>query len=459
MLQVTEPAPDFELECVDADGVRKQVRLATFAGRWLVLFFYPRDFSLVCPTEVTAFSHKIDSFRTRDAVLLGVSVDSIETHLRWMQTRPEAGGVGPLHFPLASDPDGTISSLYGVFQAAKGIALRGLFVIDPQGKLQYQVVHNHSVGRHSDEVLRILDALQSQGLCAESWTRQSAAIDPTSVIGPGHVISHYRIEKRLGAGTFAAVFSAWDMQLERRVALKILRSLHGAMAGEALAEARAAASLSHPHVCTIFSVDDSDGVPLIAMEYLEGKTLGRWLNEGPLGYGQTKRLAQQMASGMAAAHDAGVIHGDLKPANVLVNEDLDRATIVDFGLASKLKASPNLGSPKVESDPDATWAAEPADRSGIFGTPAYLSPERTRGEPAAEAADSFALGAVIYEMATGKKAFSGDNAVRVLQTLCEFTEGAHASELQEPLASVVKQTLRHDPAHRLSMRQIFELLA
>ena len=459
MLQVTEPAPDFAMECIDSEGNHRTTRLADYSGRWLVLFFYPRDFSLVCPTEVTAFSNKIVSFRNRDASLLGVSVDSLETHWNWMSTPNEAGGVGKLHFPLASDPYGEVSARYGVFQLKKGVALRGLFIVDPQGLLQYQVVHNHSVGRHSDEVLRILDALQSKGLCAESWTRQSAAIDPTSVIGPGSVVSHYRIERRIGAGSFAAVYAAWDMQLERRVALKILRSRAGAAAGEALAEARAAAALSHPHICTIYTVDDSDGVPLIAMEFVEGKTLSGWLQQGPLPHTEAQKLARQLAAGMSAAHEAGVVHGDLKPANVLVSADHERATIVDFGLASKLKASPSLGSPSSGDDAEATLALFPADRSGIYGTPAYLSPERTRGEPAGRPADSFALGALIYEMATGKKAFHGDNAMRVLREVTEFEEGRHARELSEPLSNVVHHTLRHDPSERLTMQQIVELLA
>ena len=142
---------------------RGQATLDDYLDRWLLLMFYPRDFSLVCPTELTAVSGRFAEFRERHCDVLAVSTDTIDTHVRWLTTSPSQSGIGPLAFPLASDPDGEVCKAYGVLVERGHLALRGLFIIDPNGVLQYQVVHNLSVGRSSDEILRVLDGLQSGG--------------------------------------------------------------------------------------------------------------------------------------------------------------------------------------------------------------------------------------------------------------------------------------------------------
>src|SRR5262249_54667933 len=157
------------------------------------------------------------------------------------------GGLGGLRFPLAGDEDGAVCRAYGVFVPRQHVALRGLFIIDPNGVIQYQLVHNLSVGRRTDEILPVLDALQTGGLCPSDWEREEAPLDPITVLGPNSVLGPYRIDAELGRGSFGAVYRAHDSLLQRMVALKVLRP--GVTSSEdMLREARAAAALLHPNV-------------------------------------------------------------------------------------------------------------------------------------------------------------------------------------------------------------------
>src|SRR5262249_37930386 len=212
-----------------------------------ILVFYPRDFSLVCPTELLGLSARMVEFRRRGCDVLGVGTDSLETHERWIATPRPQGGLGGLQFPLASDQEGIVSRAYGVYLEQQRVALRGLFIIDPNGVLQYQAVPNLSVGRRTDDVLRVLAALETGGMCPEDWCTDCATLDPTQALVPGSRIGHYLIEGEVGRGTFAAVFRAHDTLLERTVALKVFRPGRLATPLAALAEARAAAALAHPH--------------------------------------------------------------------------------------------------------------------------------------------------------------------------------------------------------------------
>ena len=222
--KVGQTAPHFALACADArDEKRGLATSREYAGRWLILIFYPRDFSFVCPTELTSFSAHGADFRQRNCELLGISVDTLELHREWLRTSPADGGLGALQFPLASDPDGVLARAYGVWVDEKQVSTRGLFMIDPAGILQYAVVHNLNVGRSPIEVLRVLEALQTGGLCPASWTSADGTIDPERALQPGRILGHYRIRKKLGAGTFGTVFAAWDLRLERNVAIKVLK--------------------------------------------------------------------------------------------------------------------------------------------------------------------------------------------------------------------------------------------
>ena len=260
LTKVGEPAPRFDLMAVkDARSVPERMRLNDYQGRWLTLVFYPRDFSFVCPTELTALSERHGDFQSRQCELLGVSVDSTTFHQEWLAKPIREGGLGPLHFPLASDPKGEAARAYGVWVEEKQVATRGLFIIDPDGVLQYLVVQSLNVGRQPEEVIRVLDALQSGGLCPAAWTTADGTIDLEHALAPGKILGHYRIRQTLGNGAYGTVFSAWDMLLERDVALKILRRDMIDSRDSILTEARAAARLNHPNICAVYAVEEEAG--------------------------------------------------------------------------------------------------------------------------------------------------------------------------------------------------------
>ncbi len=441
-------APSFDLPCISAEG-RSRSALADFRGRWLVLVFYPRDFSLICPTELTALSARIDEFREVSAEILGISVDSVESHERWLTTPKARGGLGGLRFPLASDVDGAVSRAYGIYLEPQHVALRGLFIIDPNGVLQYKSVHNLSVGRRSDDVLRVMTALQTGGLCAEDWSPGLDPIDPVEALSAGRVLSHYRLEECIGRGAFGCVFRARDMELDRPVALKVFSRDCPLAASAVLAEARAAAALNHTNVCTVFAVDDSEGIPFIAMEYVDGRPLEALLGGALMLPERAAHIAGQIAAGMAAAHAMGISHGDLKPANVLVRDD-GVAKILDFGLA-------RLGEHSL--DPNATHDARHAKAGGLEGTPAYMSPEQASGGQATRHSDVFSLGTILYEMLTGRRAFPGPSIPDLLSQVQAADPDRYAATVDEPFASVLRRALVCDPSHRdITMEEIARTL-
>lgn len=162
MVQVGQTAPDFEMEAVIGDSF-DNVKLSNYRGKWVVLFFWPLDFTFVCPTEITAFSRRVDEFKNIDAAILGASIDSKYSHLAW------TNNIGKINFPMLSDITKEVSREYGVLIEEQGIALRGLFIIDPDGILRYQVVHDLNIGRNVDEILRVIKALQTGELCPVDW--------------------------------------------------------------------------------------------------------------------------------------------------------------------------------------------------------------------------------------------------------------------------------------------------
>jgi peroxiredoxin (alkyl hydroperoxide reductase subunit C) len=168
--KVGEQAPTFDMQSTkNMKTLDVNVKLSDYAGKWVVLFFYPLDFTFVCPTELTAVSDRYDEFLDRNVEVIGVSTDSVHSHRAWINTPRDQNGVAGLQYPLASDITKQVARDYGVLIEEKGIALRGLFIIDPEGALQYSVVHNLNVGRSVDEMLRVIDALQTGGLCPSDW--------------------------------------------------------------------------------------------------------------------------------------------------------------------------------------------------------------------------------------------------------------------------------------------------
>lgn len=173
MTLVQKPAPDFKATAV-VNGDFKDISLNDYKGKWLVLFFYPLDFTFVCPTEITAFSDRIEDFKKLGAEVVGSSIDSQYTHLAWINTPREKGGLGQINYPLLADVTKKIASDYEVLLEDGGVALRGLFLINPEGKVVYQVVHDLGVGRNVDETLRVLEAFQTVEktgeVCPANWT-------------------------------------------------------------------------------------------------------------------------------------------------------------------------------------------------------------------------------------------------------------------------------------------------
>lgn len=185
-LRVGQPAPDFSATAV-YDMEFKTVKLSDYRGKkYVVLFFYPLDFTFVCPTEITAFSDRYDNFAKLDTEILGVSVDSEYSHLAWIQTDRKAGGVGELRYPLVSDLKKEISAAYNVLDPEAGVALRGLFIIDKEGIIQHATINNLAFGRSVDETLRTLQAIQyvqshPDEVCPANWQPGQKTMHPDPV--------------------------------------------------------------------------------------------------------------------------------------------------------------------------------------------------------------------------------------------------------------------------------------
>ena len=171
-LRVGDKAPDFRIKGILRGDVTDYA-LTAYAGKWLVLFFYPADFTFICPTEVTGFSKVAKDFAAENAAILGASVDSIDSHRSWAQ---ELGG---LEYPLLSDESKKLSRDYGVLDETDGVSLRATFIINPTGVISYQVVSNVNVGRSVEETLRVVKALRTERLCPSDWKPG----DPTGDLG------------------------------------------------------------------------------------------------------------------------------------------------------------------------------------------------------------------------------------------------------------------------------------
>jgi peroxiredoxin 2/4 len=181
---VGRPAPDFDVAAVvNGSQFADSIKLSDFKGKYVVLFFYPLDFTFVCPTELHAFQEKIQEFRDRNVELIGCSVDSKFSHFAWLNTPRALGGIKGVTYTLLSDLNKTVSADYDVLLDGAGIALRGLFLIDKDGIVQHQVVNHLALGRNIDEVIRLVDALQfteEHGeVCPANWNKGDKTMAPT----------------------------------------------------------------------------------------------------------------------------------------------------------------------------------------------------------------------------------------------------------------------------------------
>ncbi len=181
---IAKEAPDFTAQAVMPSGViEEQFKLSDLRGKYVVLFFWPLDFTFVCPTEIIAHDRRIAQFKERNVEVVGVSIDSQFTHLAWRNTQVNDGGIGPVQFPMVADVTHAITKAYGVEHPA-GVALRASFLIDCNGIVQHQVVNNLPLGRNVDEMLRMVDALQfteEHGeVCPAGWQKGQEGMQPTA---------------------------------------------------------------------------------------------------------------------------------------------------------------------------------------------------------------------------------------------------------------------------------------
>ena len=270
--------------------------------------------------------------------------------------------------------------------------------------------------------------------------RRDATINPGTRLGP------YEILAPLGAGAMGRVYRARDTRLDRFVAIKVLApspSVDARRLDRLQREARAISRVSHPNICAIHDVGQSDGVTFLVMEYLEGETLARSLERGPVALGRALVIGSQIADALDAAHRRGVIHRDLKPSNVMLTTD--GVKLLDFGLAKLRDVD------AAEPDAQATRSLGLTEEGVILGTYPYMSPEQVEGQSADPRSDIFALGIVLYEMVTGRRAFQGES--RATLTVAILTDDPPAVSTLSPSAPplldrVVDRCLAKDPEAR-----------
>ncbi len=179
---VTQEAPDFTAEAVMPDNTFGEITLSNYRGRYVVLFFYPLDFTFVCPSEILAFDRRLGEFKAKNCDVIGVSVDSKYTHLAWKNTAVEDGGIGNIQYPLVQDLNKAIARSYGIL-FNESVALRGLFLIDPHGKIRHAIINDLPFGRNVGEALRMVDAVQffeAHGeVCPANWQEGEDGMKPT----------------------------------------------------------------------------------------------------------------------------------------------------------------------------------------------------------------------------------------------------------------------------------------
>ena len=260
---------------------------------------------------------------------------------------------------------------------------------------------------------------------------------------PGTRLGPYEILGALGAGGMGEVYRARDSRLRRDVALKILPAAVSADADSRARferEAHAAAALNHPNILAIYDVGSENDVFYIATELVNGETLATLLKRGPLPTRRLLEIAVQIADGMASAHAAHIVHRDLKPANVMVATD-GRVKILDFGLA-KQHGRPDGG--------DETVLTDHTQPGMILGTVNYMSPEQARGQPADYRSDQFSFGVLLYEMATGRRAFDRIESVQIMAAIISEEAPPIEVRLPAPLRWAIDRCLAKDPSGRYS---------
>ncbi len=265
----------------------------------------------------------------------------------------------------------------------------------------------------------------------------------------GSKLGPYEIQSPLGAGGMGEVYRARDTRLNRDVAIKILPASYSADPEHLqrfAQESRAAAALNHPNILSIYDIGETNGAPYVVSELLEGETLRDRLRNGPLSSRKAIDYAQQIARGLAAAHEKGIVHRDLKPENLFITHD-GRAKILDFGLAKFTR--PDADAAKVSGDDPTMQVA--TEVGTVMGTAGYMSPEQVRGKAADSRSDIFSFGAILYEMLSGKRAFHGDSAADTMSAILK-EEPPDLTETNRTITPALERIVRHclekNPAER-----------
>jgi serine/threonine protein kinase/Tol biopolymer transport system component len=273
----------------------------------------------------------------------------------------------------------------------------------------------------------------------------------------GRTLGHYRIDSKLGEGGMGVVYKARDTHLDRFVAIKVLppeKTTEAERKRRFLQEAKAASALNHPNILHVYDVETAGDLDFIAMEYFEGQTLADLIGRKGLSVRDTLRYAVQVADGLAVAHGAGIVHRDIKPGNIMINEK-GLIKILDFGLAklTDLSEGGEFGS---------TQTMRPATEKGtIVGTVAYMSPEQAQGKHVDSRSDIFSFGSVLYEMLTGRRAFQGDSQLSILAAIVR-DQPAPVNEIRpgapREVERIVTYCLRKDPQRRLQRMDDVKIL-
>ena len=288
------------------------------------------------------------------------------------------------------------------------------------------------------EVESLLKAAESRDPLLDGWRLSSIAERPPA-LKPGDKLGNFEIVALIGRGGMGEVYRARDLRLKREVAIKTLPSGFAAERDRIARferEARAASALNHPNIVGVHDVGTDGGVSFIVSELVEGETLAQAIQRGPLPLRKLIDAGTQICDGLAAAHIAGVVHRDLKPGNIMLTRD-GRVKILDFGLARQVQA-PGSDSTTIE-------ASHPGV---IMGTPGYMSPEQVRGEPTDARSDIFGLGVILYEMASGKRAFTGGSSVEVMNSILKDEPPELPPASPPALDRIIRRCIEKQPSRR-----------